>query len=174
VLEASGIVDIRPGVGVFLVEQYRPELLSKFSAVIEEKDSDLVQLLELRQAIEGDAAYYAAIRITDHQKEKLTLLFDRLIEVERLGEVGVKEDYEFHLAIIEAANNPLMKEVMHVISDKMIHVLTRNRKETILNFQMNKEVKEEHRLIYEAIVKRKPERAREAMWAHLKAIKERH
>jgi GntR family transcriptional repressor for pyruvate dehydrogenase complex len=174
VLEASGIVNIRPGVGVFLVDQYRSELLPKFSSVIEERNSDLIQLLELRQAIEGDAAYYAAERITDEQKERLTRVFTSLVEAEKNGEIAIEEDFQFHLAIIEAANNPLMKEVMDVISDKMLKVLTKNREETILNFKMNKEVGEEHRSIYEAIMQGQPERAREALCAHLKAIKERH
>jgi GntR family transcriptional repressor for pyruvate dehydrogenase complex len=174
VLEASGIVNIRPGVGVFLVDQYRSELLPKFSSVIEERNSDLIQLLELRQAIEGDAAYYAAERITDEQKERLTRVFISLVEAEKHGEIAIEEDFQFHLAIIEAANNPLMKEVMDVISDKMLKVLTKNREETILNFKMNKEVGEEHRSIYEAIMQGQSERAREALCAHLKAIKERH
>ncbi|UTR11940.1 FadR family transcriptional regulator [Evansella sp. LMS18] len=174
VLESSGIVNIRPGVGVFISENHCEDLLNKFSSVFEDYDSDLIQLLELREAIESDAAFYAATRMTEQQKVKLDSLFIKLVEAEKNGEVAVEEDYKFHLAIIEAANNPLMKDVMNVISGKMIDVLTKNRKESMLNFKMNKEVVEEHRRVYEAIVQRKPDLARDAMKDHLKSIKERH
>ncbi|WP_102347954.1 FadR/GntR family transcriptional regulator [Bacillus sp. Marseille-P3661] len=172
-LETAGVVNIRPGVGVFVAEQYGTELLNKFSTIIDEKNADLIQLIELRQAIEGDAAYYAAKRITLVQKDKLATIFHKLVEAERKGELAVEEDLQFHLAIVEAAHNPLMLNVMNIISDKLVRELTKNREQSILNFRLNKEVMEEHRRIYKAIIEQDPLAARQNMWAHLKGIKQR-
>src|SRR5699024_8169317 len=59
VLDSSGVVLIKPGVGVFLKDEGMDALLAEINAIL--KDSfDLVEILELRQAVESDAAYYAA------------------------------------------------------------------------------------------------------------------
>ncbi|TKC18099.1 FadR/GntR family transcriptional regulator [Robertmurraya kyonggiensis] len=174
VLETAGIVRVRPGVGMFLIEDSHQSLLSKFSEVIASNKTKFTDLFELRQAIEGDAAFYAASRITEEQKEKLTVVFNELVLAEKLGEVASKEDFRFHFTIVEAANNPVMLEVMNLISDKMIHSLAESRETSMKNQQLNNEVQLEHRHIYEAIMNNSPEQARQAAWVHLQGIKQRY
>ncbi|MET3696608.1 GntR family transcriptional regulator [Bacillus oleivorans] len=174
VLESAGVVHVRPGVGMFLIEDSQQSLLSKLSQVIEGHKSNFKDLLELRQAIEGDAAFYAASRITEEQKEKLTSVFNDLVLAEELGEVAIEEDFRFHFTIVEAANNPVMLEVMNLISDKMIHSLAASRENSTKNQVLNKEVQTEHRHIYKAIMNNEPERARQAAWEHLQGSKQRH
>ncbi|WP_017726299.1 FadR/GntR family transcriptional regulator [Halalkalibacterium ligniniphilum] len=174
VLESSGVVRIRPGVGVFLVQESSQRLLLKLADLLQEKETTIVELIELRQAIEGDAAYYAASRITEEQKEHLRAVFEKLVAVEKQGQIAVEEDYQFHLAIIEAANNPLMRDVMNLISDNMIRVLTKNREASRKNELFIADVVAEHRKIYEAIINGKPDEARKAMWQHFQGVKQRH
>lgn len=83
VLESTGVIDVRPGVGMFVREESERSLLLKFSMILDEKEEKLDDLIELRQAIEGDAAFYAAIRITEEQKMKLTAIYEKLVEKEK-------------------------------------------------------------------------------------------
>ncbi|WP_017726300.1 FadR/GntR family transcriptional regulator, partial [Halalkalibacterium ligniniphilum] len=115
-----------------------------------------------------------ASRITEEQKEHLRAVFEKLVAVEKQGQIAVEEDYQFHLAIIEAANNPLMRDVMNLISDNMIRVLTKNREASRKNELFIADVVAEHRKIYEAIINGKPDEARKAMWQHFQGVKQRH
>jgi len=174
VLESSGIVNVRPGVGMFLSNDPINTLGYKFSKIVNKQLSDFSDLIELRQAIEGDAAYYAAKRITDEQKEKLTLIFKKLIRLEQKGEVAIEEDFQFHATIVEASNNPMMLEAMNVIAQKMLRGLRESRHTSIQDDLLNNAVLEEHTNIYKAILNNEPEQARSAMWQHHHATNQRY
>lgn len=174
VLESSGIVTVRPGVGMFLNNDSQGVLIDKFSKIIDQQTFDFVNLIEMRQAIEGDAAYYAALRITDEQKEKLTKIYKKLIHSQQQSKEAIEEDYQFHVMIVEAANNSIMLETMHVIAQKIMRGLKESRHTSIQDKFLNKAVLEEHRRIYEAIMNNKPEEARDAMWAHHQSTKKRY
>jgi GntR family transcriptional repressor for pyruvate dehydrogenase complex len=174
VLESKKLVEIKPGVGVFLSTNTKQHIQEQIQFILEDQKIDLFQLLELRQAIEGDAAFYAAQRMTEEQKVRFHEYYRKLIAAEEKGEAAIEEDLRFHLAILEASNNLLMNEVMNLISDKMRVILTQNRYKTIQVSKDNDEVIKEHQAIYEAIVNRKPDLARQEMWNHLNSIKSRH
>lgn len=174
VLESSGIIIVRPGVGMFLNDDSRSQIVFRLSQLIRPRTSDFADIIELRQAIEGDAAYYAAKRMTAEQQEKLTSVYERLIQSERLVETAIEEDYQFHFTIAEAANNPVLLEVMNVIAQKMITGLHESRIISVNDEQLNKEVLDEHMNIYNAIMTHEPENARRAMWEHHLRTKERY
>ncbi|HLS20524.1 MAG TPA: FadR/GntR family transcriptional regulator [Bacillota bacterium] len=174
VLESSGVVTVRPGVGMFLNNDSVSVSINKISEIINQRTFEFEKLIEMRQAIEGDAAYYAALRITDEQKKKLTNIYKMLIHSQQQSKEAIEEDYQFHLMIVEAANNSIMLETMHVIAQKIMQGLKESRHTSIQDELLNKAVLEEHRLIYEAIMNNKPEQARDAMWAHHQATKKRY
>lgn len=174
VLESSGIITVRSGVGMFLNEDSQQDLLHKFSQMMDEKGSAFIDLIELRQAIEGDAAYHAATRMTNDQKEKLTSIYHQLLAVEKNGLIALEEDYAFHYCIVEASNNPVMLEVMNLISDKIRSNLKESREHSIKNDMLNQQVMKEHENIFTSIIHKKAELARKTMWEHHQNIKERH
>ena len=174
VLESSGIVTVRPGVGMFLSNDSRRTLIYKFTQMINQRPANFSDLIELRQAIEGDAAYYAAIRMTHEQKERLTRIYHMLIQSEQNAEVAIEEDYEFHVTIVEGANNPMMLETMNLIAKKVMRGLKESRYSTIKDELLNQAVLEEHKNIYTAIMNNHPEQARQAMWDHHQATKQRY
>lgn len=174
VLEANGIVHIRQGVGIFLTASNTDQLQKEVRELLDNQKGRFLELIELRQAIESDATYYAAKRITDEQKEILTNCYKNLALVESEREAGINEDLHFHLAIAEASNNALIIEMMKLISHRVKVFLIQNRPETLEEEEQVQKVKEEHYLIFEAIVKGEPDKAKEAMWNHLESIKVRH
>lgn len=174
VLESSGIIKVRPGVGMFLNKYSKEELLVKLSQIIVDDESNFKYLIELRQAIEADAAYYAASRITAEKKEQLSLVYNKLITSEERAEVAIEEDYQFHITIVESAYNPVMLQVMNLLSDKIIKGLRESREDSIKDELLNKSVLKEHSNIYKAIMNNDSEKARQAMWEHHQGIKHRH
>lgn len=174
VLEANGIVHIRQGVGIFLSASNTEQFHKDVSEILVSQRGRFQELIELRQAIEGDAAYYAAKRMTEKQKEKLMTAYNELASAERLGKAAINEDLNFHLAISEASNNTLIHEVMKLISSRMEVFLIQNRSATLEGTEQISNVMEEHCRICEAIVGGEPDKAKQAMWNHLYSIKKRH
>ncbi|MGO1058491.1 FadR/GntR family transcriptional regulator [Planococcus sp. FY231025] len=174
VLEANGIVSIKPGVGVFLVNQSKKVIQQEMLDALSPGRHNLAELIELRQAIEGDAAYYAAERMTQAQQKELEARYRALEEAEGNGELAIEEDYAFHKAILAAANNAMMLDLMEVISEKVYSFIRQNRMETMLQPAEIRVVMDEHRLIYEAIINKDAQAAKKAMWEHLHSIKVRH
>lgn len=174
VLEANGIVSIKPGVGVFLVNQSKKVIQQEMLDALSPGRHNLAELIELRQAIEGDAAYYAAERMTQAQQKELEARYRALQEAEGNGELAIEEDYAFHKAILAAANNAMMLDLMEVISEKVYSFIRQNRMETMLQPAEIRVVMDEHRLIYEAIINKDALAAKKAMWEHLHSIKVRH
>lgn len=174
VLEANGIIHIRQGVGIFLAASNTEQFQKDISEILVNQKGRFQEMIELRQAIEGDAAYYAAKRITIKQKEKLSNAYEELSLAESAGITTIIEDLNFHLAISEASNNNLLHEVMKLISSRMEVFLIQNRAKTVAGTEQIVNVTSEHSRIYESIMDGKPDLAKQAMWDHLHSIKIRH
>lgn len=174
VLEANGIVHIRQGVGIFLAASNSEQFQREISEILINQKGRFQEMIELRQAIEGDAAYYAAERITAKQKLQLSKTYHELVHAESAGRTTIAEDLNFHLAISEASNNNLLHEVMKLISSRMEVFLIQNRSKSVEGTEQIVNVTSEHSRIYESIVNGEPELAKQAMWDHLHSIKMRH
>jgi GntR family transcriptional repressor for pyruvate dehydrogenase complex len=78
----------------------------------------------------------------------------------------VEADLDFHLALAEAAGNPLILSLLDSIVD-----LLREQRRNIFNVDGGPERGQyHHKRILQAIEKRDPEAAREAMRAHLNQV----
>ncbi|SLN10141.1 HTH-type transcriptional regulator LutR [Roseivivax jejudonensis] len=118
-LRADGLVAPRQGAGVFVLE--RPEEPEKpFHIVDYERISSVVEMLELRVAVEMEAAALAAQRRSPLQEEAI---FDAAAEMRRCLESGAstkEADQRFHLAVADATNNPRFREFLEVLGLSMI------------------------------------------------------
>src|SRR5690606_17752478 len=90
------------------------------------------------------------------------------------GQVAAEEDYQFHWAIVEAADNPMLSEAVKLISDRCIAGLYVSRSETIQIPGKSRAVLEEHEQIMLAIEAKDAGRARSVMWDHLNNVRTRY
>jgi len=74
-LRSDGLVEPRQGAGVFLLEQ-AASARRPFQQVDLTRVSSLIEMLELRTAVEGDASALAALRRSPGQEGKLLEAFD--------------------------------------------------------------------------------------------------
>lgn len=120
----------------------------------------LLQLSEMRMALEPEAAKIAAERRTDEQLQEM------YAAVERLGgdvsaEGFVDADLAFHLAVAEATGNPFMRSISTFIEVALVAVLTRSQ--PVLDPARHRQSAADHRAIADAIAARDAEGARAAM-----------
>ncbi|WP_161493817.1 FadR/GntR family transcriptional regulator [Virgibacillus necropolis] len=174
VLESAGIVEIKQGSGVFLLKNNTADIIARITSVIRGTAVDIVELMELRQSIEGDAAYYAALRGDKKDVEVIYKAFCDLENAVLNKKIAAEEDLAFHMSIASAAKNSIVKKVMYMISDQVLEGLKESRTNTLKVPNNSKIILGEHRVIYEAIQEENPGKAKEAMCNHLQKVKHRY
>lgn len=177
VLESAGLVEIKHGSGVILLEDNLDDVIMKMNVVVRGESFDIVELMEFRQAIEGETAYLAAVRCNE---EDLVTLHNAYLKFEKaltakeitVKEIGAKEDLDFHMCIARISRNLLFVEVMYMIYGRLYEALKDASIKTVQIPGRNKTVLSEHYQIFSAIKDKNPELARKTMSDHLQSVKQ--
>lgn len=87
------------------------------------KEDECRYLMEVRLAVEGQAAMRAAERITDDQLRKLDELSDEYRNACDMWDIDsiVESDHRFHQLIVDASDNPILKDIYRQISPRVLH-----------------------------------------------------
>ncbi|ARP73535.1 FadR family transcriptional regulator [Streptomyces pluripotens] len=156
-LQTMGLTASRTGKGTFVVAQ----------AVEDPTFGDYAasDLLEVRRHIEIPVAGYAALRRTPENLDHLNHLLDRM-ERETDTTAWVAMDTLFHLAVAEAAQNPVFRRVIEEIRDALA------RQSAFLNELggRREQSNREHRAIVEALTSGSEHDSLEAMSHHLDRV----
>jgi DNA-binding GntR family transcriptional regulator len=133
-------------------------------------EQDIIDIYAIRSLIEGLAARWAAIRISEEQLKQLeeiielTEFYASKHNVEHLHEL----DTQFHEIIYEASNS---KPLKHILSDFHIYV-QRARMESIAIPGRDLKSAQEHKAILKALKGRNPEEAEKLTNQHVKNVAE--
>ncbi|SDA99988.1 DNA-binding transcriptional regulator, FadR family [Sinorhizobium sp. NFACC03] len=168
-LRSGGLVEARHGIGVFVLEP-TPVAPLPFHGVDLARVSSLIEMLELRTAVEGDAAALAALRRSPAQEEKIIEAFDSFCASAAEGRPTAEADFNFHLAIAQATNNPRFSEFLQMLGTALIprRAVSESGEETVLAAAELSRLISEHEAILIAIQDGDEEQARSAMRQHLK------
>lgn len=131
---------------------------------------DLRSLFELREALEGMACRLAAERITDAQVEALDRSLGRHAEQPEIasGQSYYQPggDQDFHLGIATASQN---QRLFSALSQDLYEVMRLYRFRSSLRPGRAIEALNEHRAIVACLAARDPDRAEDAMRAHIRS-----
>ncbi|HEV7310435.1 FadR/GntR family transcriptional regulator [Ensifer sp.] len=168
-LRSGGLVEARHGIGVFVLEP-APSAPLPFHGVDLARVSSLIEMLELRTAVEGDAAALAALRRSPAQEEKIAEAFDAFCASAAEGRPSAEADFNFHLAIAQATNNPRFSEFLQVLGPALIprRAVSQTEEEAALSAADLTRLVSEHEAILVAIQDGNEDQARMAMRQHLK------
>jgi GntR family transcriptional repressor for pyruvate dehydrogenase complex len=174
-LRARGLVITRQGAGAFVDRDVSrqpyaidPEGLGSLDSVLD--------ILELRMAVESEAAAIASERATPTQIKAIGeahRVFSRAITS---GDRAIKEDFAFHQAIAVATQNSRFVEFLDFLGRLIIP------RQSIRSFEGSAEgprqylarIEKEHDAIFQAIGAHAPKKARDAMRGHLLKSRERY
>jgi DNA-binding FadR family transcriptional regulator len=174
-LRARGLVITRQGAGAFVNadpnrQPYAidPEGLGSLGSVIE--------ILELRTAVEVEAAAFAAERATATQLKAIAKAASTFSRAIAHGDRAVREDFDFHFAIAIATQNPRFVGFLEFLGGVIIPRQSIRTFEGKADLQQRylESVEREHQAIVDAITARDPRKARDAMRKHLLNGKERY
>ncbi len=170
-LHADGLVVTRQGSGTFVQKRPSGELtrLVKISDV-----AGMLRCLEVRIALEGQAASLAALRRTPAQMEQISTTLQALQVAFASGTVPAQTDFAFHLAVATATGNAMFADLLETLHETIkgamglaLGITRAGSKDRA------RRVFEEHQAIAEAIERGDGEAAGLAMRYHLHRSRQR-
>ena len=172
-LRADRLVEAQQGAGVFVLDP--PGQIQAFGSLDHARVSSVIELLELRTAVEVEAAGLAALRRSPAQEEAI---FERHHAVRDCLDAGVptsEADFALHLAIAEATNNGRFREFLSMIGPRIIpRAAIRDGENEADQSTYILLIDDEHQQIVAAISAGDEEAARAAMRRHLRGSQDRY
>jgi DNA-binding FadR family transcriptional regulator len=173
-LQAAGMVETRHGIGTFVVglgdgSSFRiaPHQLATLQ--------DVVDVLELRIAVESETAGLAAQRRTPAHLQAMRQALEAFAQAVEQGRDAVGPDFQFHLEIARATGNRHFEGLMGTLGGMMIPRARLEPAEpaTPARLEYLRRVNAEHESILEAVERQDADAARAAMRTHLSNSRER-
>ncbi len=173
-LRADGLVEPRQGAGVFV--QVPPAPVSPpFRNMDFARISSMIEMLELRTAVEVEAAGLAAHRRSPAQEEEIIRCMREVETAAKAGQPTMEADFALHLTIARATNNPRFAEFLSMIGSSLIprKALADDDAEPVAPEYLEV-ILSEHESIVSAILNGDEDAGREAMRRHLKSSQSRY
>lgn len=174
-LNARGLVNRRQGGGTYVADGVGASFTDPLLNLLNEDSHAAESVIEFRHALEGLAARLAAERGTDEDRQLIQRKYDELKRAQVIGtlEEEAAADAEFHLAIAEAAHNPVLLHVMRtmflLLRDNIIGNLGRTDRAS----EPRQKIREQHeRMLQHIVIDPNPERARASAREHLETVTE--
>ena len=168
-LREKGLVEAYTGRGTFVTNGTSNAIRQSLDLMFRVSQQEgSIHLAELRQVLEPEIAALAASRIEDQllatMREAVTAM-DRSLQD---PDSYIEADLDFHLAMAEAVGNPLILSLL----DSIVGLL-REQRSRIFSVDGGPERGQfHHKRILQAIERRDPDSARDAMRAHLEQVRE--
>ncbi len=166
-LEFYGILKTLPQSGTVVAGIGISALEGLISNILKIDKSDFAGLLETRIVLGMEAVKRAAIRRTETDLHRIKEALEVYRKLAERGEAAVEEDFMFHLRIIEAAKNPVIKSLLMLIIPQIIEFY--NKMDICAEAEAMKAYRE-HLNIYEAIKAQDAHAAAELMEQHFEKI----
>jgi len=167
VLSMLRILDVRRGDGTYVTSLSPDLLLETIGFIIDfHQDSGILDLFELRRALEPMAAEKAALLMSDEDVAQLLALTDAVDADSPVGDV-VANDLEFHHRIAAAAGNPVLCSFVDSVAGRTQQARIWRGVTQEDSFE---QTQREHRAIALAIGDRQPSVAAALSLAHVAGI----
>ncbi|ARM92273.1 GntR family transcriptional regulator protein (plasmid) [Rhizobium sp. CIAT894] len=168
-LRADGLLEAKHGVGVFVSQKAEPEANSQQGVGNLHFSASMLDILELRMAVEVHAAGLAAARRSWAQEAKIWEAADRFRAALADNAPTEEADWTFHRSISEATNNEAFIEFFDRLGLSILprRALEGAKRGTLITHQYLEKSVGEHHAICEAIAHQDVEAARDAMKNHI-------
>ncbi len=160
-----GVLEVHPGEGTFVARGPSKFLEKIITQGILQSANDLTDLLEARIALEPELAFLCATRVTDEELKNLDGLMDQMERALPQDKTHFAElDLCLHLTIAAGSKNRALSGCLNAIREPLQELI----KKGALSTGGCERAHVQHQKILEAIKRRRPALARNAMRAHLR------
>jgi GntR family transcriptional repressor for pyruvate dehydrogenase complex len=168
-LREKGLVEAYSGRGTFITDGTTHAARQSFDLMVKiGQQEGSPHLAELRLILEPGIAALATLRVKDEDVAAMREAVAVMDRSQKDPEAYIEADLDFHLALAEAAANPLILSLI----DSIVGLL-REQRIKIFNVEGGPQRGQvHHKRILEAVEQRDPEAARGAMAAHLEQVRQ--
>lgn len=166
-LVALGLVEVRVPEGTFVSVNFGDFFTKQLALMSKISFENTAELVEARIAIETDIAELAAVKVNNEDLQKLDGFLLKMKEAEN-NEDFLKADLGFHTTLGEVSRNSFMIQVMRILRETTAKWINK-----VIQIEESKELAiTQHENIFNAIKKKEPKEAAEAMFKHLEFVSE--
>ena len=168
-LSEKGLVESYSGRGTFITNGTSHAIRQSLDLIMRIGQAEgSAQLAEVRDILEPEIAALAALRAEDQHLESLREAINVMDASKHEADAFIEADLDFHLALAEAAANPLILSLI----DSIVGLL-REQRMRIFQTEGGPERGQYHyRRILQSVENRDAEKARQCMRAHLKQVRQ--
>ncbi|MEU1666279.1 FadR/GntR family transcriptional regulator [Streptomyces sparsogenes] len=163
-LRNAGLVEPRQGLGVYVM----PRRTRPLDLEAADTKAKVLQIVEVRRAMEGEAAFLAATRATPKDLARMRQALDAIDAAVAAGEEGADEDLAFHRSIAESTGNTVLVSTVRYLGEVLRSGIRVTRANEARRHDFFEAVRQEHHAILAAIEAGDAEAARAAARRHLK------
>jgi GntR family transcriptional repressor for pyruvate dehydrogenase complex len=171
-LVTMGLLEHRQGQGTF-VSSPETRQGNPLAAVMATDEATLDDLLEVRLGLECNAAMLAAQRATETDIRAIRKSLEEMIEdLRETDKIGTAADAAFHMAVTFATKNPVFIYLMRNFYDFLFLGIKKNLTHMYMDRAALEDVIAHHRAVFDAIERRNPQAAYDAMHTHIRYVQE--
>lgn len=175
-LVSRGLVSSRRGGGTFVTVAAAAHSLEKaFKPLVPLVRAEAAywrDVMEIRKSLDTDAAYHAALRATEADRQRLRAALKAMAEAGSDPASQARADAAFHMAIAEASQNVVLRQVVAGLSE----LLQQSIADSLLRLYRQPGIagalERQHGLIAEAILNGRAAEARQAVADHLAFVED--
>ncbi|WDS35189.1 transcriptional regulator LldR [Pseudoxanthomonas sp.] len=175
-LASQGLLVSRVGGGTYVqpaaLGWQQQRIVAPLSGLMQDNPDYAFDVLEIRHALEGEAAWHAAQRATDDDRARIGASFEAMLAAHGRGDhlAEARADADFHLSIAEASHNLVLLQVMRGLFDLLQSSIRESREKLYLSPRTFESLSQQHRVLMDAIVRGDSAAARDAAQSHLRFV----
>ncbi|GAB4247983.1 MAG: hypothetical protein Kow00129_08660 [Thermoleophilia bacterium] len=170
ILEARGMLEARPGQGLFVRGRRTEEIVNILAAYLVRERESFLEVLDVREALERKAAERAAIMATPKDLDALKAAVVAMQEEVLEGRLPLDSDADFHRALAKASRNEVLAQML----DTVLGLMSHHRRDMFSRSYGSILVLHQHVNIYRAIRNGDRQAAADLTSAHLKELGRSH
>lgn len=172
-LEAKGLVTRRQGGGTFVSNKLQESISDPLFELLSSNPESQFDLLEFRHALEGIGAYYAALRGTEADFERIKYSFESIIACnDNMAADQIDAIFEFFRAIADASHNLIIAHLVSAMAPLLKQSIETNFRVLQSKPDIARQVNNDRESLMDAIISGNPIQARNASHHHLAFIEE--
>lgn len=167
----QGLIESRRGVGTFVLGEETRKSNKPLLQLLNGQDFTIVELLEVRLALESNSAALAARRATEEDMRIIEQSLNRLLDAREL-ERNLDNELSFHMNIAYATKNIVQVHLMKSFYDVLYYGMNLAFPTLIKDEKLDEMTFDQHITIFNAIKDRDPDLAGRTMENHIKVMLE--
>ncbi len=168
-LEMLGLTESRQGEGTFVAPSFPESKMFEPLSLVFMLEDNTMELMAVRSMLEIECAGFAAESITPLELKELDR-YTQLLSGIHEGTITEEADHVYHTLIAKASHNTLLYYLYSSIHEVVSHHIISMRQMILEDDANSKILATQHNNIFQAILQKNCDQARQAMRAHMKFV----